>query len=63
MNFNYGYERAICIRMTNEYLINNTNIKLIISTIKKNIHQSSFLHIIIANINAKIFDNWEKLNK
>jgi len=48
--------------MTNEYFINNTNIKLIISTIKKNILQSIFLHIIIEYINTKIFDNSEKLN-
>ena len=49
--------------MTNEYLTNNTNIKLIISTIKKNIHQPIFLQIIIAYINTKLFDNPEKLNK
>ena len=63
MNFNYAYGRAICIRMTNEYLINNTTIKLIISTIKKNIHQPIFLQIIIEYLNTKLFDNPEKLNK
>ena len=49
--------------MTNEYLINNTTIKLIISTIKKNIHQPIFLQIIIEYLNTKLFDNPEKLNK
>ena len=45
--------------MTNEYFIKNNNIKLIFSTINKNINQLIFLNIIKYNI----FSNFKKWNK